>query len=226
MPSIVTLIQKLYVKVRGLTAREGIPRGFYQPRVRRRAAHALAGRTGRLLDVGCGRGFFLEEVAIIAPQLGLVGIDYAVNQLTFTRAYVDQHASSAPLLVGARAEALPFPAETFEAASCLNLFYNLPSMAVVRTLLLEMARILKPGGRCLVDIRNRWNFPTVLRFQLRHWHDPSFPYSLNAYTTSELEAALEGTGLRTVRHHRIGLLKSPLCPVIVFELEKKTGEPA
>jgi hypothetical protein len=65
-----------------------------------------------------------------------------------------------------------------------------------------------------------------LRFQLRHWHDPSFPYSLNAYTTSELEAALEGTGLRTVRRHRIGLLKSPLCPVIVFELEKKTGEPA
>ncbi len=66
MPFIVTLIQKLYVKVMGLTAQEGIPRGFYQPRVRRSAAHALAGRAGRLLDVGCGRGFFLEEVAITA----------------------------------------------------------------------------------------------------------------------------------------------------------------
>ena len=226
MPFIVTLIQKLYLKVRGLTAQEGIPRGFYQPRVRRSAAHALAGRTGRLLDVGCGQGVFLEEVTITVPQLDLVGIDYAVNQLTFTRAYVDQHASSAPLLVGARAESLPFPAETFDAASCLNLFYNLPSMAVVRTLLLEMARILKPGGRCLVDIRNRWNLPTALRFRLKYWHDPNYPYPLNAYTTSELEAALVGTGLRTVRRHRIGLLKSPLCPVIVFELEKKSGEPA
>ncbi|MDA2916147.1 class I SAM-dependent methyltransferase [Nitrospinae bacterium AH_259_B05_G02_I21] len=212
--------------MRGLTALEGIPRGFYQPRVRRRAAHALAGRTGRLLDVGCGRGFFLEEVAITAPQLDLAGIDYAVNQLTFTRAYVDQHAGSAPFLVGARAEALPFPAETFEAASCLNLFYNLPSMAVVRTLLLEMARILKPGGRCLVDVRNRWNLPTVLRYRLLHWHDPTCLHPLKTYTTSELEAALEGTGLRTVRRHRIGLLKSPFCPVIVFELEKNTGEPA
>ncbi len=126
-------------------------------------------------------------------------------------------------LVGARAEALPFPDETFEVASCLNTLYNLPSMAVIRTFLLEMARVLKPGGRCLIDIRNRWNLPTALRFRLRHWHDPTVSHPLKAYSTAELEGALEGTGLHPLRLHRIGLLKSPFCPVILFELEKKGG---
>lgn len=219
-----TLIPKLFRAVRGLTAREGIARGFYQPRVRHRAALALAGASGRFLEIGCGRGFFLEEVALTAPKLETVGIDNATDQLrSFTRTYLDNHGGTATHLVGARAEALPFPDGTFEAASCLNTLYNLPSMAVIRIFLLEMARVLKPGGRCLIDIRNRWNLPTALRFRLRHWHDPAFPYHLKTYSTAELEGALEGTGLHPVRLHRIGLLKSPLCPVILFELEKKDG---
>ena len=185
------MIPKLFRAVRGLTAREDIARGFYQPRVRHRAALALVGASGRFLEIGCGRGFFLEEVALTAPKLETVGIDNATDQLrSFTRTYLDNHGGTAAHLVGARAEALPFPDGTFEVASCLNTLYNLPSMAVIRIFLLEMARVLKPGGRCLIDIRNRWNLPTALRFRLRHWHDPTFPYHLKTYSTAELEGAL------------------------------------
>ena len=215
------LIHKLYRTIMGLTAKEGVPRGLYQPRVRSRGALAIAGLEGLLLDVGCGRGFYLEEVARTAPGLRQVGIDCDVDQLkSFTRSHLDSHGCSSTLLAAARAEALPFPAETFDVAACLNTLYNLPSTDVVRGFLLEMARILKPGGLCLIDIRNRWNLPTALRFKLLHWHDTPMSHPLRTYSTSELEAALQGTGLRIVRSHRIGLLKSPFCPIIVFELMK------
>ena len=112
------MIPKLFRAVRGLTAREGIGRGFYQPRVRRRAALALVDATGRFLEIGCGRGFFLEEVALTAPKLETVGIDNATDQLrSFTRTYLDNHGGTAAHLVSARAEALPFPDGTYEAAS-------------------------------------------------------------------------------------------------------------
>ena len=187
-----TLIPKLFRAVRGLTAREGIARGFYQPRVRRRAALALVDASGRFLEIGCGREFFLEleEVALTAPKLETVGIDNATDQLrSFTRTYLDNHGGTAAHLVGARAEALPFPDGTFEVASCLNTLYNLPSIDVVRIFLLEMARVLKPGGRCLIDIRNRWNLPTVLRFKLLRWHDPTIAHPLRVYSAAELEGA-------------------------------------
>ncbi len=51
--------------------------------------------------------------------------------------------------------------------------------------------------------------------------DVENPVPSRVYSAAELEGALEGTGLHPVRLHRIGLLKSPFCPVILFELEKK-----
>lgn len=215
------LTHKLYRALRGLTAKEGVPRGLYQPLVRRRAARTMAGLEGLLLDVGCGRGFYLEEAAASAPGLALVGIDLDAAQLKgFTRSYLDGHGGSKALLVAARAETLPFPSETFDVACCLNTLYNLPSLEVIRTFLLEMARVVKAGGRCIIDIRNRLNPTTALRFKLLRWHDTTLGHPLRTYSTSELEAALRGTGLQIIKEHRIGALKSPFCPVIVFELEK------
>lgn len=220
-------VHRLYGAIRGLTSKEGVPRGFYQPRVRRRAALALAGSEGLLLDVGCGRGFYLEEVARSAPGLVLVGLDRDLEQLkSFTRPHLNSHEVSGVLLLGSQAEALPFSEETFDVVCCLNTLYNLPSMEVIRTFLLEMARVLKTGGRCLIDIRNRWNVATTLRFKMLRWHDPTLSHPLKTYFKSELEAGLKGTGLRICKHHRIGILESPFCPIIVFELEKVSSNSA
>lgn len=220
------LTHKLYRGLRGLTAKEGVPRGLYQPLVRRRAAGALAGLEGLLLDVGCGRGFYLEEAAASAPKLALVGIDQDARQLDgFTRSYLDGHGGSKALLVAARAETLPFASETFDVACCLNTLYNLPTLDVIRTFLMEMARVVKTGGLCIIDIRNRLNPATALRFKLLKWHDTTLGHPLRTYSASELESALSGTGLQIVRQHRIGALRSPFCPIIVFELEKSPAMP-
>lgn len=101
-----------------------------------------------------------------------------------------------------------------------NTFYNLPTLDMVGAFMKEMARVLKPGGRCIVDIRNRWNLPIALRFKLVRWHDPTYPCPLRVYSLSELDRAARGTSLHPVRYHRIGLLKSPLCPIIVIEMER------
>jgi ubiquinone/menaquinone biosynthesis C-methylase UbiE len=126
---------------------------------------ALAERTGngRLLDVGCGTGFIIHLAADIFRKID--GVD-------ITPAMMDQVDTSKGdiTLTQSVAETLPFPDNTFDAASAYSFLDHLEDYRVV---LKEVARVLKPGGEFYVDLvpnRDYWA-------------------SLSALTPAELEKA-------------------------------------
>lgn len=94
----------------------------------------------RILDVGCGTGANLEMLAHYGTA---EGVDVSPDALAFCRERGLTNLSEGP------AENLPFPDQTFDLVTGLDLVEHLDSdVAGLR----EMHRVLKPGGRILLFV--------------------------------------------------------------------------
>jgi ubiquinone/menaquinone biosynthesis C-methylase UbiE len=93
----------------------------------------------KLLDVGCGTGNLLRR---LGARFESSGCDPADEMLERARA-----ANPAVVFKVATAESLPYEDGTFDAALCIEVVRYL---ADPRPALLELARVLRPGGLALV----------------------------------------------------------------------------
>lgn len=117
--------------------------------LRRRALvhDALAALPGeRILDVGCGPGFYVAELLErVGAEGHVTGVDPSVPMLSLAGARVEGHENVE--LLEAPATALPFASGSFDAAvsvQVLEYVEDLPSA------LAELHRVLRPGGRLVV----------------------------------------------------------------------------
>ncbi|MDF9815414.1 methyltransferase domain-containing protein [Streptomyces sp. SPB162] len=101
----------------------------------------VAGRR-RVLDLGCGDGVLLEEVAAGTPvgDRELSGVDLSPDDLALARR---RPALAGATLLEARAQDLPFPDDHFDA--CVS-HMALMLMNDVDRVAAELARVLAPGG--------------------------------------------------------------------------------
>jgi SAM-dependent methyltransferase len=105
-----------------------------------------------LLDVACGWGEFL---AVHAPQARHVaGIDISAEKITLAhRRLADRIVSGTAEVVQGDAAALPWKDGTFSAVTCMDAFAFFPAPGQV---LAEALRVLRPGGRILMQIGMKW----------------------------------------------------------------------
>jgi len=136
---------------------------------RGRLHHQIADRTAdlaltcvpapkQILDVGCGTGYLLGQLAARAPQAGaLAGIDAAPAMIRVARSAATD--GRVRLVVGT-AEQLPWPDRTFDLVVSTTSFDH---WADQRVGLAQCARVLAPGG-CLVlaDLFSVLLLPTLL----------------------------------------------------------------
>jgi SAM-dependent methyltransferase/GNAT superfamily N-acetyltransferase len=112
-----------------------------------------------VLDVGCDSALVTRHVA--KRCAGLVGVDFIPGMLIDAKRARGLEASPrhTPHFAAADGRALPFPSGTFAKAYCSGVVHTLPSHADGLAMILEMVRILEPGGRALVaavpDLRKR-----------------------------------------------------------------------
>jgi len=100
-------------------------------------ALARLGRDGLVLDLGCGRGFWMERMA----ERGLVPV--GIEPETERAAEAGRHG---PVAV-AEGAALPFGAATVGAVWCIHVLHHLDDPERV---LSEIRRVLRPGGHLLL----------------------------------------------------------------------------
>jgi SAM-dependent methyltransferase len=107
-----------------------------------------AGTAPRALDAGCGTGF----QAAILEELGwrVHGVDIARRLLVRARARL-----RAPALALATLEALPYRTASFDAVTCCGstLSYVEDPVGALR----ELGRVLRPGGRLLLEVERKWS---------------------------------------------------------------------
>jgi arsenite methyltransferase len=189
--------------------------------VRRRRAlvgAALAARAGeRILDVGCGPGFYVEELLdAVAPDGAVVGVDGSPQMLAAAAARCGSHPNVA--FHQGDATALPVDDASFDAALCVQVLEYVDDPTVA---LAQMHRVLRPGGRVVVwDVdwaTVTWHSEDPARMErvLRAWDEhlthPSLPRTLAArlraagfsrvgaeghvFTTTTLDPEAFGTGV-------------------------------
>ena len=108
---------------------------------------ALALQTGeQVLDVGCGTGLLLEQMARSVGDSGqVVGVDYSPDMLDMAR-HRCQDLGNVELQQGS-VEQLDFEAEKFDVVSCTQ---TLLYVEQVETALGEIHRVLKQHGRVAI----------------------------------------------------------------------------
>jgi ubiquinone/menaquinone biosynthesis C-methylase UbiE len=127
--------------IAGLEARGGTPA---QQRLRRRFLRFVPVRAGqRVLEVGCGSGVVLRDLApIVGPRGAVVGVDASRTVLSAARRLCC--ATPRIRLRHAAGERLPFAADTFDATLAITVILHVGHPAGVVG---EMARVTRPGGR-------------------------------------------------------------------------------
>jgi len=106
--------------------------------VRETLARVRAARGERLLDIGCGTGALLRELA--AAGVRCTGVDLSVGMLSQARF------AAAPLACG-DAEALPFGRESFDVVVTSSSFHFFPHPELA---LEEIRRVLRRNGRLVI----------------------------------------------------------------------------
>lgn len=120
---------------------------FNQHKAWRRKANLIVDpRSGdRILDVCCGTG---DWTIAMAPQVGrhgkVVGLDFSDNMLKVARTKVEAEQLENVALVNGDAMHLPFGDGTFDK---VTIGFGLRNVPDYLTVLREMHRVLRPGGR-------------------------------------------------------------------------------
>lgn len=154
-------------------------------RRRRLVRAALAAVPGeRILDVGCGPGFYCPELLEeVGPEGSIVGLDSSPPMLDLAARRCEGHGNVE--FRQADATSLPVEDATFDAALCVQLLEYVPDVAAC---LAELHRALRPGGRVVVwDVdwaTVSWHsgdpvrMTRVLRAWDKHLAHPSLPRTL------------------------------------------------
>jgi len=117
-------------------------------------------KDSRVLDVGCGPGVMVKEIAGKGHRV--FGMDYSYNMIQKAEARCNVHKRLNLVFLQGDIESLPFKESVFDVILCLGVVSYLKSE---QKALQEMSRVLKSGGTLILSILNRTS--------LTKWLDPS-----------------------------------------------------
>jgi SAM-dependent methyltransferase len=153
---------------------------------------------GRLLDIGCGYGFFLREMKSRGWQVE--GIETSRPGRQYARDKWDIHVYSQPL------ENLALPENSFNVTT---LFYVIEHVLDPLGILMEVKRILKPDGLVLL----RWPHSTpivkILGPMSRKLDLYHTPYHLYDFSPKTIQKLLVLSGFKEVETRIVGHTRPP-----------------
>lgn len=153
-----------------------------------------------VLDVGCGTGALLSDLAKINTQANLAGIDITPEMIGVAGGKLGQRAE---LVVG-DVENLPWQENTFDAVVSTYAFHHFPRPKVALT---EINRVLKPEG--ILIIADLW-LPSPVRQLTNLLIRFIKTGDVHVYSKAEITSLLSESGFKS-----IGLEKANMFTLIV-----------
>lgn len=182
----------------------------------------------RVLDAGCGRGFFLKYVTEIAP-CKLVGVDLEFAHL---RIALDQVGPKGAGITSSLIGELPFPNNTFDKIIFSEVLEHLNDDIGG---LDEIKRVLKPGGTLFLTVPNH-NYPfwwdpinkTLEALFHKHIQNGTFAgiwaNHVRLYYPAEIERLVRNAGLQIMEFQPVVHYCFPFAHNLVYGLGKPLFE--
>lgn len=156
---------------------------------------------GRLLDLGCGEGFFLEEAEKCYETQGADISDYAVKKA--------KKRCKATRLCVKDAKHLDFPSKHFDIIVSFDLMEHIDEPSVT---IKQCNKILKNGGILLISVPNLQSLGRSLKRQ--DWFGYRDRTHISLLSRNEWTRLLQEGGFETVEVLYDGLWDSPYLPGI------------
>lgn len=144
---------------------------FWQPVIPDLQAHYGLGKTSKVLDVGCAKGFFLYDLISAIPGIEAKGVDISEYAVKNAKSEVKNNISVAC------ASKLPFESQTFDLVMSVNTVHNLEKVSCALALQ-EIMRVSKGKAFITVDaFRNdeeeqrmyEWNLTAKTIMHVDEW---------------------------------------------------------
>ena len=153
-----------------------------------------------VLDIGCGGGANVARLLQLCPDGHVLGVDMAPVSVKISQAINQQAINQGRCkIVGGNAKLLPFIRESIDVATAFETIYYWPA---INECLLEVLRVLKPGGSFIIANDADGIDPIGEKWAGQVGH-------MNIYTIDELTTLLAGAGFTSIsshhdkEHHRI-----------------------
>ncbi|MCX7662008.1 MAG: class I SAM-dependent methyltransferase [Candidatus Omnitrophica bacterium] len=221
------MLKEIYQRLYKITAKSSIGSlyflGKWQELIRRQTLKLCNNITGRVLEIGCGEGLFLERLAKINPTLEIWGIDN--NPLCIREAEIRMGRANLKN-VNLRLEDafnLSFPDNYFDLVVCINFILILSSSDLVKNVLGEINRVLKRKGKIIFDFRNRLNPLLLIKYRLAKYYDGTVKdLPLRSYYFEEIEDLLKKLNFQILQKKHLGfsLRIKKFSPIVIIEAEK------
>ncbi|MBK9166913.1 MAG: class I SAM-dependent methyltransferase [Bryobacterales bacterium] len=155
-----------------------------------------SGETGPVLDVGCGGGLLLRMLH--ERGLRVLGLDFALSAASAAWRH-----NAVPAICGTLSQA-PLPDAS---CSVVTMFHVLEHLYDPRAYLDTAHRLLKPGGRLVVQVPNASCWQFLLLGEM--WNGLDIPRHLFDFRSRDLEILLESCGFEVVRRKYFSLRDNP-----------------
>ena len=146
----------------------------------------------RVLDIACGTGLLLKNLAERDDHPALIGIDRVPAMLDAAK----ENIGHAATLLEGEAENLPFDNAGFDLITSTNALHYFPDAIAA---LQEMRRVISPGGNLVITDWCRDYFWMKLLDRILPWTQHAH---VHTYSTTELEQKLSENGFKVVSRTR------------------------
>ena len=154
------------------------------------------GRKRVLVDIGCGWGRW----SIAAARAGFqpIGLDLHIDALA-AATRVSQQLNVRGNFLCAGVEELPLGTASVDCAFSYSVLQHIQKNIVLRGFR-EIARVLKPGGTCIVQLPNKIGLNSVAQQVRRGFREArAGSFEMRYWSHDEIRRGLEEAGLRAVR---------------------------
>lgn len=154
-----------------------------------------------VLDVGCSWGRW--SIAAARAGFAPIGLDVHIDALAAAGRVSGQLGVNASFVCG-DIEALPLRAKSVDVVFSYSVLQHIDRLKVGR-FFGEVARVLKPGGVCLVQLPNAYGIYSIIRQAKRGFRDATTgTFEMRYWTHAGIRRAIEKAGLRNLQFRADG----------------------